>query len=204
MPHSLPPWTRSVHHDGSGRYVTAAHSSSAGAGKAFDIRIRHAFGAPIRRAFLRFAPDGEQRFLEMKRQPDGAGSSWWSSLLPAVMPRLSYRFLLLTDDEAWWYTARGIGQSTPTDDGDFRIVSGSEGPGWLADTVFYQIAPDRFHNGDPSISVRTGEYTYHGKSTVQRAWGEDPALAWDQAHVEFFGGDLKGSRRRFRICSTSA
>ncbi len=192
MPQPLPPWTRSVHHDGSGRYVSAAHSPSGSAAKALDIRIRHARSAPVRRAFLRFTPDGEQRFLEMRREPDSAGCGWWSVPLPAVMPILSYRFLLITDAGAWWYTARGVQQSTPTDEGDFRIVSDSEGPGWLADTVFYQIAPDRFHNGDPSISVRTGEYTYHGKSTVQRAWGEDPALTWDQAHVEFFGGDLKG------------
>ena len=131
MHHPLPPWTRSVHHDGSGRYAIPAPSSSGTAGKVFRIRIRHARGAPVNRAFLRFTPDGEQRFLEMKREPDGAGCSWWSSPLPAVMPTLSYRFLLLTDEGAWWYNARGLQLSTPTDESDFRIVSDSEGPGWL-------------------------------------------------------------------------
>jgi alpha-glucosidase len=108
------------------------------------------------------------------------------------MPFLLYRFLVISDDGAWWYTSRGIRQSTPTDDSDFRVAPGCQGPSWVAESVFYQIAPDRFCDGDPSISVRTGEYSYHGKSAVARKWGEEPTAAWDAAHVEFFGGDLKG------------
>lgn len=144
------------------------------------------------RAFLRFTPDGEQRFIEMKREPDVPGCRWWSGILPAAMPVLSYRFLLLTDDGTWWYTARGLQQATPTDEVDFRIVLDSSEPEWPGDSVFYQIAPDRFYNGDPAISVKTGEYTYRGKPTVSRAWGESPASDWESSHVEFYGGDLKG------------
>jgi alpha-glucosidase len=154
--------------------------------------------APVRQVLLRFLPDGEQRFLPMTREPDTPGCSWWSAVLPLDMPAVNYRFLLLTTVGALWFTARGLTRATPTDAGDFRIVPGpaggvrAGGPDWLADSVFYQIAPDRFHDGDPSISVRTGEYALRGTATVQRAWGEDPSPSWDTAHVEFFGGDLKG------------
>ncbi len=192
MSHPLPTWTVSVHHDGSGRYVRTASPSPNSSDSVLEIRLRHSHKAPILRGFLRFTPDGEQRFLEMRREPDGPGCIWWSCLLPAIMPSLTYRFLLLTNEGAWWYNTRGLQQATPTDEADFRIVHNADAPAWIADTVFYQIAPDRFHNGDPSISVRTGEYAYRGRPTTQRAWGENPATAWDRAHVEFFGGDLIG------------
>ncbi len=196
MTQSVPSWTRSVHHDGSVRYVHPVASVPGSTDRTLEIRIRHARKAPVRRAFLRYTPDGEQRFLEMRRGPDGPGCSWWSCLLPAIMPTVNYRFLLLTDDGAWWCTARGLQQAAPTDEGDFRIVVDADGPSWPGSAVFYQIAPDRFHNGNPAISVRSGEYTYGGKPTVARPWGVDPASAWDTAHVEFFGGDLKGVEER--------
>ncbi len=52
-------------------------------------------------------------------------------------------------------------------------------PAWLENTVFYQIFPDRFFNGDPT----------NDPSPV-RPWGEKPEL------FNFFGGDLAGIRKK--------
>ena len=50
-------------------------------------------------------------------------------------------------------------------------------PDWVAETVWYQIFPERFANGDPEISPKE-------------------ALAWDSSITpkseDFFGGDLQG------------
>jgi len=48
-------------------------------------------------------------------------------------------------------------------------------PDWLADAVFYQIFPERFANGDPSIDPPKVE-----------PWGAEPT------RDNFFGGDLAG------------
>lgn len=48
-------------------------------------------------------------------------------------------------------------------------------PSWVKDAVFYQIFPDRFANGDPSINPKKIE-----------PWGEQPTP------TNFFGGDLQG------------
>lgn len=48
-------------------------------------------------------------------------------------------------------------------------------PDWLADAIFYQIFPDRFANGDPSLDP----------SDVV-PWGSEPT------RENFFGGDLQG------------
>jgi cyclomaltodextrinase len=53
-------------------------------------------------------------------------------------------------------------------------------PAWVQDSVFYQIFPDRFANGDPS----------NDPSNVQ-PWGSPPT------HWGFQGGDLQGIIQRF-------
>jgi alpha-glucosidase len=52
--------------------------------------------------------------------------------------------------------------------------------------------PDRFAIGDPTVGVRDGEFSYRGKSSQRRAWLEKPSADWSDAHLEFYGGDLKG------------
>jgi glycosidase len=60
-----------------------------------------------------------------------------------------------------------------------RASAAASAPEWLHDAVFYQILPDRFANGDPSI---------------------DPpdVVPWDSkpTRTNFFGGDLKGIEQR--------
>jgi alpha-glucosidase len=54
----------------------------------------------------------------------------------------------------------------------FRFNSHHQPPAWVQDQVFYQIFPDRFCNGDPSLSVKHHEYEYRGKAVISKAWGE--------------------------------
>src|SRR5258706_129286 len=117
---------------------------------------------------------------------------WWEGDIHIKMVRNNYRFLLLTEEGNWWLTAAGMIQYTPTDATDFRILARYHAPAWVYDTVFYQIFPDRFADGDPSNNVRDHEYTCYGKSVVARPWGEIPGSPSGSGAVEFFGGDLWG------------
>jgi len=38
-----------------------------------------------------------------------------------------------------------------TDTDDFRLLAGYEAPIWVRNSVFYQIFPDRFADGDPAV-----------------------------------------------------
>ncbi len=58
MPH-LPTWLQSVHHDGSDAFVSNPYPRL---GDTVRIRLRAGVDAPIRRVFVRTAPDGEQAF----------------------------------------------------------------------------------------------------------------------------------------------
>ncbi len=192
-----PDYTQSIHHDGSRRYVQRATdgSSDLRLGNEMIIRLRAALDAPIDRVLLRTFPDGEQAFTEMLVEDAAPACRWWRATLRITMPVVTYRFLLFVEDGVWWYNGSGLHRHTPTDAEDFRLLADYAAPAWVRDSVFYQIFPDRFANGDPTNDVRDKEYTYRGSMARHRAWGEPPSEG-HAAMIEFYGGDLPGIKQR--------
>ena len=192
----LPPYAASIHHDGSSRYVHSPGGSEPRLGDEVTLRLRAALDAPLEHVLLRTCPDGEQLFTEMQPEAQAEPACrWWQATVRLAMPLTTYRFLLFTPDEAWWYNGAGLHLHTPTDAEDFRLLAGYDAPAWVRDSVFYQIFPDRFEDGDPASNVRDGEYDYHGLRPRARRWGEPPSHGRG-AMVEFYGGDLPGIVRR--------
>ena len=188
-----PAYTRSIHHDGSVRYVRPTDPRL---GDEVVLRLRAAVDAPIERVLLRTCPDGEQHFVEMPPVGDGPACRWWQASLRMSMPVVSYRFLLFTTDGVWWYHGAGLRRYAPTDAEDFRLLADYAAPMWVRDSVFYQIFPDRFADGDPAHNVRDGEFEYMGEQSHARRWGDPPASKGIAAMVEFYGGDLQGIEQR--------
>ncbi|OGN93934.1 MAG: alpha-glycosidase [Chloroflexi bacterium RBG_13_48_10] len=184
-------YANSIHHSGSLRYVFPNHAHI---GDTVTIRLRAALNAPVKQVFLRTAPDGEQNISPMhpEAHDQAAVCRWWRASIRLTMPVSSYRFLILADDRTSWYNASGLHAHNPTDAEDFRILVDYEAPSWLKNSVFYQIFPDRFADGDPSNNVRDGEYEYAGYPAHAREWGAPPTSGSRAAMVEFYGGDLAG------------
>jgi alpha-glucosidase len=197
----FPDYLPSIHHDGSPRYVRST-AAALHLGDNVTIRLRTAPNAAIERVLLRTCPDGEQAFAEMHpTQPVGGEvCQWWQAVLKLSMPVTGYRFLLFTRDGVWWYNGGGLQRHVPTDAEDFRLLADYTAPDWVSTSVFYQIFPDRFADGDPSNNVATGEFMHHGVGTQAKAWGEPPSQ-WPQAMVEFYGGDLAGVLERLDYLS---
>ena len=188
-----PAYLSSIHHDGSSRYVRHHRSSELRIGDEVTLRLRAAPEAPIERILLRTCPDGEQFFVEMylaSSQPNPA-CCWWEVIIRLHMPVTAYRFLLFTPEGAWWYNGMGIQRHVPMDTDDFRLLADYEAPTWVRESIFYQIFPDRFANGEPESNVRDGEFEYRGQKSKAKQWDE-PQSGWPQAMVEFYGGDLPG------------
>ena len=184
----------SIHHDGSKRYVQSP-SADLHLGDEISIRLRSATDAPIERILLRTCPDGEQFFAEMKIEEKSSVCTWWQAKLTLTMPLTSYRFLIFTSDGIWWYNGTGTHRHVPTDAEDFRLLADYAAPAWIYNSVFYQIFPDRFADGDPASNVRDGEFEYQGIKSRARKWGETQS-GWPEAMVEFYGGDLHGVEQR--------
>ena len=192
----LPDWARSVHHDGSGRYVHAASGRELDYGEDVVVRLRTGLDSPVERVLLRTCPDGEQAFIEMQPEAPAPACRWWTATLTLAMPATLYRFALFAPDGMYWYNGGGLHRHVPADAEDFRLLADYHGPKWLKNTVFYQIFPDRFCDGDPASNVQTNAFTYRGQSARARAWGETPLRHTAAAMVEFFGGDLAGIEQR--------
>lgn len=109
---------------------------------------------------------------------------YWEVTVVPPYRRLRYAFRLTAavGDEQIVFTESGFEQQQPSDPHksffDFPFINPVdvfEPPAWVKDAVFYQIFPERFANGDPSISPETVE-----------EWGGKPTPK------NFFGGDLQG------------
>ncbi len=188
-----PHWTAGVHHDGSPRYVVADRFDP---GVTVTLRLRTGLEAPIERIFVCTSPDGEQHMEPMRRTGNDAACQWWEADLQLSGLHNRYRFYLLTAEDAWWLTAAGMLRYIPTDASDFNILANYQAPDWVHDSVFYQIFPERFADGDPSNNVRSGEYLCYGRPVVARSWGDRPRSHSESGGVEFFGGDLQGIVQR--------
>lgn len=156
------------------------------------LRVRIASESPVTGVFLRMNPEGEEAFTPAEREPVQAGSPavWWSVALTLSQPSMHYRFLLVTDTGNYWLTALGVLGHTPTDASDFRLLVGEKPPEWVYDSVFYQIFPDRFANGNPAVGVSSSAYNVEGRPVVTKKW--DEPLEGDGCNRFFYCGDLPG------------
>jgi alpha-glucosidase len=179
----------SIHHDGSRRCV---EPQTLRLNEVVTIRLRAHPQAPIERVLLRTCPDGEQTFAEMQPREVDAVCRWWEASITVTMPLTGYRFLLFTADGVWWYNGTGLHRHVPTDLEDFKLLADYDAPAWVRESVFYQIFPDRFADGDLSNNVRDAEWNYGGHPSRARQWGERLSNVPHADMVEFFGGDLPG------------
>jgi alpha-glucosidase len=189
---NTPTWLNTVHHDGSTFYVSNPYPRL---GEKVQLRLRVGANAPIRRAFLRTFPDGEQAFTEMKAGSVEPPVRWWLVDLPMTQPTVNYRFILEADDGAWMYSAAGPSIQEPLDFFDFRLLADYTPPVWIFDSVFYQIFPDRFANGDPANDPQPEEYEYRGHRPRTFPWGALPPES-QPFPIVFYGGDLQGITER--------
>ncbi|MGD6965346.1 alpha-glycosidase [Rossellomorea vietnamensis] len=106
---------------------------------------------------------------------------WFTSVEPPFK-RLRYGFLLEDEQEAHFYGDRGFLDQPTNDVGDYfcfpflNSIDVFQAPSWVKDTVWYQIFPERFANGN-------------------KDWDPEGTLPWgstDPKPDNFFGGDLQG------------
>lgn len=62
---------------------------------------------------------------------------------------------------------------------------------WVQDQIFYQLFPDRFHNDDPGLHVRHGEFLYGDTNhpVIAKSWGEP--VARDHLGFEVVKGEIR-------------
>ena len=112
---------------------------------------------------------------------------WWTTTIKPAFKRLKYYFELVTETERWYYFEDGfVSEEQMQIKGRSRQcftmpwmnpIDVNKVPEWVNETIWYQIFPERFCNGDPSLNPEnTKAWKYEG----------------DVGNNDFYGGDLKG------------
>ncbi|ABX42711.1 glycoside hydrolase family 13 protein [Lachnoclostridium phytofermentans] len=111
---------------------------------------------------------------------------WWTTTVKPKFKRCKYYFKLVANDTSYYYFEDGFYTEAEMNHQDKNLVyftfpwmnsiDINKTPDWVNDTVWYQIFPERFNNGDKENDPKN-----------VKAWGFHTV-----SNDEFYGGDLQG------------
>ncbi|WP_042273672.1 glycoside hydrolase family 13 protein [[Clostridium] dakarense] len=126
--------------------------------------------------------------LQMKKEVESKYFDYWFTSYKPEFKRSRYAFILENEKESILYGEKDIVTLETDKDEEVLCNMGSffafpylnnidiaKVPNWAKDTIWYQIFPDRFANGNPDINPENVE-----------PWGSEPTS------YNFTGGDLQG------------
>ena len=187
-------WKETILTGGSEEFISPVSPSL---GSQVTIKLKIYKENPVQSIFIRMAPNGEQINIEMKKKPFSDFYSLYEISFKILTKITNYRFGILTKDDFFWFNSENVLiHYTPSDNHDFKLIAGFEEPTWIKESIFYQIFPDRFYDGDPSANVKSGEYEIYGKKTIAKQWNEFERKEGDYPFSHFYGGDLAGIRKK--------
>ncbi|CAH0249114.1 glycoside hydrolase family 13 protein [Peribacillus sp. Bi134] len=128
--------------------------------------------------------NGQWQYEEIPMSLSGSDNryDYWHIYVKPPYRRIRYGFKVTSEEESAFYTEKGFFKEAPRDPGCYFAIPYLHqnevfgAPEWVKDTIWYQIFPERFANGNPDNDPEG-----------VKPWGsEDPAVD------NFFGGDFEG------------
>lgn len=92
----------------------------------------------------------------------------------------------------YYYSRKGVSRNSPAVNDRFALILDLEAPEWIASSTCYQIFPDRFCNGDPSVGAVAGMYEFDGGVVSTPDFDSIPKPYPESKCIDFYNGDLKG------------
>ena len=160
-------------------------------GEDVTIGLQMSKNAKPEKVFLRFYEFGMEQFRPME-QVNCKDVQRYEVTVTVTENRFHYQFMIAVDGNLYYYTQYRITDYIPDETRDFVLLADFAPADWVKSTVFYQIYPERFCNGDPSLSVKDGEYIYQGYPTKAYPWNAPAPDYHEGRNLDFFGGDLEG------------
>ena len=126
--------------------------------KGGEARLSIAFSEPPDSAILRADSDGGNAVdVPMSESGRFNGAFLYSASVhvPSSGP-FRYYFAFIHKGRSWYFSKRGLTRPVPCQKDRFMLIPSLKAPSWVASSTCYQIFPDRFAKGDPSVGVRNG------------------------------------------------
>ncbi len=182
-----PEWIRQIVHTGTRDHISNPYPIL---GETVTIRLEVPAQGQPDQIILRSIPNGEQHLEAMNLVERRIQTNIWEGELLINEPKVPYRFGIQAEGRIWWLNAAGVSTFVPVASYDFKLLANSPEISWLRRSVFYQIFPDRFANGDPDNDPDGDIEAYPGYTRKTYSWGQ--AVQTDRTHIPFYGGDLRG------------
>ena len=181
----LPPVDARPHHDGSPLYVS---TDAPALGDAVRVRLRvpHRYGH-VAAVKTRSNPNHEPRFTPAVIVHHDGDATWWEAELLVENPVHGYRFVITrASGETHFLSQAGLSDIETRDDDDFRLSTFAPPPAWGAETVMYQVFPDRFARSAAADGRELPEWAEPAE------WADEPIYQGPSTPRQFYGGDLDG------------
>jgi alpha-glucosidase len=173
------------HHDGSPLYVS---NQAPALGDTVQVRLRipQSWGA-VEAVRTRSNPNHEPRFSDAVLVASHDGWDWWEAPVLAENPVHGYRFLISrADGLKVWVNNTGSHEIETLDAEDYKLVTYPAPPSWVAETVLYQLFPDRFARSSAADERPTPDWA------IAAEWSDPVDDAPPGRSQQFYGGDLDG------------
>ena len=173
---------------------TPPYTERLGALRGGSVQLRLSTSLPVTGVSLKLRRGGEIE-THPARELEAEGTHkdvqrWFEFSLPLGERVVRYAWQLELADDHLNLSMSGLHHTRRAFRDWFSYLPGYWAPEWAWSSVFYQIFPDRFRNGDEESDVQTGEYLYAGRPVQKVGWDTPPDRSGDvHAH---YGGDLAG------------
>lgn len=187
-------WLKSIYSDGTKYFVSNPLPRR---GEEIEIYIRMYKSSPVNGVFLRAKINGVEDLIKMDRDRETNGLIYYKAKVKVYEDIFQYHFYIATDNCIYYYTQKEITTYIPDETYDFKILINYDQPSWVKESVFYQIFPDRFCNGNKENDVKDGEYEFDGHKTINvKEWNSIPKEYEESFCLDFYGGDLEGVKAK--------
>jgi alpha-glucosidase len=179
------------HHDGSPAHVATAAGRPVAApalGDRVRVRVVVPHEAEVDAVHVRTTPDTEPAYAPATRVATHGPVAVHEAEVEVTNPTSRYRFLLDGPGGQRWLTQVGVHDHEVADTWDFALVATPAPPAWVADSVLYQVFPDRYSRGG-------GEVEWPDWAEPA-GWDDPVARRGPSAMRQLYGGDLPGVTAR--------
>lgn len=181
-------WLHGIYSDTTKYFVSNPYPAK---GETVTIALQMHRDAEPEQVYIRFREFGMEQFRPMNQVKAGKLLRY-EVQVTLHEKRFHYQFLISVKGKLYYYTQYRLTDYIPDETRDFVLLTDFKAADWVKNTVFYQIYPDRFCNGNPDLSVKEGEYFYQGYPTKKMDWSSPAVDYFEGRNVDFYGGDLDG------------